>query len=152
MALDSTPIRQKLIDHALASGYFERVSGHEPKAAPGTGLTAAVWVQSVSPAPIGSGLRDTTAVVVFRLRIYQNMLSEPQDDIDPRIDKARDVLMVAYSAGFTLGGLVKQVDLLGAHGVPLSAAAGYIPLGNTMQRVMDINIPCVVNDAWPQAA
>lgn len=150
--LDTTPIRNALGDHAAASGHFDRFARHELKAPPGNGLTGAIWVQEVRPIALRSGLAVTSARVAFWLRIYQNMLMEPQDDIDPKVDAARDALMLAYSGDFTLGGLIAEVDLLGAHGEPLMARAGYQQLGQQMMRVVTINIPCIVNDAYPQAA
>lgn len=151
MALTILPIRRALIDHALGTGRFLAVSGHEPKSAPSAGgLTAAVWVQTVRPVAAMSGLDATSARVEFWLRIYQNAFKENQDDIDPTVDEARDVLMVAYSGNFTLGGLVQKVDLLGAHGEPLSARAGFLTQDQRVFRTMTITIPCVVLDAWTQ--
>jgi hypothetical protein len=45
-----------------------------------------------------------------------------------------------------------MVDLLGAHGIPLSARAGYDEQDSKMFRVMDINLPLVINDVWQQTA
>lgn len=152
MSLNTTAIRDALGDHAASSGYFDQFARHEPKHPLGNGLLGAVWVQSVRPIALASGLAATSARVEFWLRIYQSMLMEPQDDIDPTVDAARDALMLAYSGDFQLGGLVRNVDLLGAHGDPLSAQAGYLTQGQQMMRVVTITIPCVVSDAWPQAA
>jgi len=151
MALDAAGIVDAVISHALASGLFETVSGHEPKKAPGTGITAAVWLQSISPVPTGSGLTSTTGRVELRVRIYQNMLSEPQDDIDPAITAAVDALMTAYSGDFTFGGRVRNVDLLGQAGAPLGGQAGYLPQDGKLYRVFDITLPVVVSDLWTQA-
>lgn len=138
--------------YALATGLFERVNTHEPKNAPGRGLTAALWVQRIGPVPEGSGLSETTGIVTFTLRIYSDMLAEPQDAIDPNMLTAVDVLMTAYSGAFTLGGLIRNIDLLGAHSPGgLSAQAGYLNVSGKLNRVMDLTIPCVVNDLWSQA-
>lgn len=147
---------QALIDaaasHASASGHFERVQGHEPKSAPGNGLHCAVWVQDIGPVPLGSGLASTTARVVLMVRLYANMLREPQDGIDPALVGATDALLAAYSGDFDLGGNVRNVDLLGAHGEPLSAKAGYLNQDNRLYRVIDIVLPLIVNDVWDQGA
>tara|TARA_R110000824_G_scaffold16633_6_gene68758 strand:+ start:216 stop:677 length:462 start_codon:yes stop_codon:yes gene_type:complete len=139
-----------MASHAGASGLFERVNTHEPKRAP-KGLVAALWVDSIGPAQ-SSGLAATTARVVFNLRIYKDMISEPQDAIDPAILAAAAALMEDYSGDFTLGGTVRAIDLLGMTGVPLSAQAGYINADQRMLRVMTITIPLIINDAWTQAA
>jgi hypothetical protein len=136
--------------HALASARFASVNTHEPKSAPGT-HHAALWVQSVSPVQ-ASGLNSTSGRVEFRLRIYNNMLSEPMDAIDPDILTATDELLTAYSGDFSLNGAVRKVDLLGAFGTPLSAQAGYINQDGKLLRVMDITIPLIVNDVWSQSA
>lgn len=151
--MNVTGILDALQSHALTLGLFERVNLHEPKNAPGRGLTAALWVQRIGPVPAGSGLQETTGIVTFTLRIYSDMLQEPQDAIDPNVLTATDVLMTAYSAAFTLDGLVRNIDLLGAHSPNgLSAQAGYLDVGGRKYRVMDLTIPCIVNDLWEQVA
>jgi hypothetical protein len=137
--------------HALATGLFERVNAHEPKSSPGNGLTAAVWAQSVFPVPAASGLTSTTGRIEFNVRIYQNMIAEPQDAIDPAMLAAVDELFALYSGDFTLGGSIRNVDLLGAHGAPMSAQAGYLEVGNGNYRIMTITLPLIVNDLWNQA-
>jgi hypothetical protein len=154
MAIDIDTILDGIISHALASGWFERVNVRtgEPKNAPGSGLTVAVWAQAIDPIPAASGLTSTTSRVTLQERIYSNMLQEPADMIDPNVIKATDVLCTAYSGDFTLGGSIKQVDLLGAHGVSMHTQAGYVTINQTMYRCMDITLPLIVNDLWTQAA
>lgn len=152
MSIDVTGLFDKLESHALSLGYFERVNGHEPKNAPGAGVSAAVWIQDLRPAPAASGLSSTSARLVFSVRVYQNMLTEPQDSIDPAVVAAVDGLIRAYSGDFTLDGTVMVVDLLGAHGVPLSATAGYINQDGQMMRVVTVTVPCIISDAWTQTA
>lgn len=150
MALDATTLLDRTVSHALALGHFERVNQHEPKNAPGLGLSCAVWVDDIGPARGQSGLNATTARVVLNVRLYTSMLTEPMDDIDPNLMVALDALMGAYSGDFTLGGAVRNVDLLGATGTPLSARAGYLNQGGKLYRVMTITLPLIVNDLWEQ--
>lgn len=150
MALDIQGMTDAMQSHAMELGIFERTNAHEPKAAPGNGLSWALWAQSVAPARGSSGLASTTAVLLFRVRLYQPMVSEPQDGIDPAVLGAVDLLINTYSGDFDLGGLVRNVDLLGQYGTPLGARAGYVTIGNTPYRIMDIDVPLVVNDVWSQ--
>lgn len=150
--LDATGILNALVSHAAASGHFERVNTHEPKNAPGNGLTAALWLDRIEPVRQRSGLAASSVLLLFNLRAYTNMLAEPQDAIDPRLLAAVDALMAAYSGDFELGGQVANVDLLGAHSDGLSAQAGYLEQDNKLMRVMTIVLPLVVNDLWAQVA
>lgn len=152
MPLETEAIIDAVVSHAAASGHFERVNAHEPKNAPGHGLTAAVWVQRIAPLALQSGLAATSALLLINVRVYQNMIAEPQDAIDPNVSAAVDALIRAYSSDFTLDGLVSDVDLLGRHGTPLSAEAGYVPQDNKLFRVMTITVPTIINDVWPQSA
>lgn len=152
MALDITSILSALGDHAAGSGYFERVTGHEPKSAPGNGLSAAIWPQRVTPVKARSGLASTSVRLEAVVRLYSGMLAEPTDEIDPGLIAATDYLMGAYSGDFALGGLVSMVDLLGAYGAPLDALAGYLRQDNTEYRVMTITAPLIINDLWNQEA
>lgn len=150
MSLGATGILAAVKSHISDTGLFERVLGHEPKSAPGNGLTAAAWVQNLRPIT-SSGLASTSARLQLSIRVSTNMLREPQDSIDTDILGAVDVLMAAYSGDFDLGGFIKNVDLLGAEGDPLSADAGYLEQDGKLYRVMVITLPLVVNDLWTQA-
>ena len=150
MSLGTAAILAAVISHAKATGKAERVLTHEPKSAPGNGITIAVWVQSLRPA-VTSGLTSTCVRLEFSVRVYTNMLAKPEDAIDTNLLGAVDALMAAYSGDFTLGGLVRQVDLLGEHGEPLSADAGYLEQDSKLYRVMVITLPLIVDDLYAQA-
>lgn len=152
MALDSLGLFDKVQSHAMSLGIFERVNTHEPKNAPGNGLSCAIWVDRVGPAIGHSSLTRTTVQIVMRVRLYSNMLQEPQDAIDPNILEAVDILLTAYSGDFSLGASVKAIDLLGMAGESLRAQAGYINQDGKMMRVMDVYLPILVNDAWEQVS
>jgi len=143
-------IYDAVVSDVQRSGYFDKVNKHEPKRAQRTGLTAAIWVQSLEPLGTISGLASTSGRLVFTLRMYQNALLEPQDMIDPMMIKAVANLMRRYHDDFDFEGTIRNVDLLGAFGVALSAISGYLDIDGTMFRIMDMNIPCIVNDIWPQ--
>lgn len=137
---------------AMQTGLFRSVNFHEPKVAPAGGVSLSVWANSIEPIAGASGLASTSGYVVVQARAYGNMLSKPEDDIDPRLMTAATTLLSAYSADFTLGGLVRNIDLLGMYGTKLGAQAGYVTIGQTMFRIMTITVPCVVNDMWTQTA
>lgn len=152
MSLGAAGILAAVVSHAKATGKFERVIGHEPKSAPGNGLTCAAWAQPITPVSEASGLAATTVRLELAVRTYLNMLADPQDDIDIRSLEAVDALMAAYSGDFELGGQVRSVDLLGAHGEPLAVTPGYIELDSKLFRAFTITLPLIVNDLWTQAA
>jgi hypothetical protein len=136
----------------LKTGLFARVNTSEPASAPVDGPHCAVYVRGVGPVPDQSGLASTSGVVFLFARLYLKGDQEPRDMIDPSIVAATDTIMGDLSADFTLGGTVGAVDLLGGlTGTPLSAEAGWIEQDGTRFRTMDITIPVLIHDAWPQA-
>jgi hypothetical protein len=149
-ALNVIGLRDTLLSHALSLGLFAGVSGHEPKAAPLNGLYGALWVNSIMPARGHSGLASTTLRIEYSFRIGTNMVTEPQDDLDPQVMVAAAMLMLAYSGDFSLGGLAEEIDLLGAWGEPLGAQAGYLNQDGKLFRVMVITIPIIVDDVFDQ--
>lgn len=149
MSLESQALVDAIVSHAMSLGVFERVNSHEPKNAPGRGLNVAAWVQEIGPIR-GSGLKKTSVRVIFNIRVYSNMLQEPQDAIDPNLMDAVDKLMAAYTGDFQLDGLIRNVDLLGAYSGGLSAQAGYIKQDNDLYRVIVISLPLILNDVWEQ--
>jgi hypothetical protein len=149
VSLSAAAILAAVVSHAQASGKAERVLAHEPKSAPGNGITVAIWVQNLRPAST-SGLDATTVRLELSARAYLSMLADPQDLIDVQLLGVVDAFMEALSGDFTLGGLVRQVDLLGEHGDPLSMDAGYLEQDGKLFRHMTITLPLIV-DLWSQA-
>lgn len=150
--LNTRAVLDGIVSNALQLGVFDKVNTHEPKMAPGHGHIAAIWADRIEPRGQFSGLSSTSVVSVFMFRIFQNMMKEPQDEIDPVLMETTDVLLTQYSQDFTLGGAVREIDLLGEAGTPLSAQAGYVNQDGKIYRIMDITIPVIINDAFAQEA
>jgi hypothetical protein len=144
-------LRDQVISHTLTLGVFDKVANHEPKNAPGNGLFCSIWADRIEPLGDASGLASTSGRVAFHIRIETNMLQEPQDDIDGLMLTATTTLMAEYSGHFTLGGTVRDVDLLGAHGEALNAQAGYLDIDRKLYRVMIVVLPVIINDLWSQS-
>lgn len=143
------------VSHAMATGRFEQVNGHEPANAPASGgLTAAVWADRVQPVR-SSGLDSVSVLVVLNVRLYtvaQAGSPESRDQIDPDLLAAVDDLCAAYSGDFTLGGIARNIDIFGANGSGLDVRAGYVQQSEVLYRVMTISLPILVNDLWEESA
>lgn len=144
-----------VLSHAATLGLFDSVNGADPASAPAdqSGITAAFWVADIAPAPAASGLDATTARLELAGRVETSAVAEPRDATDPNLLAAVCELLDAFSGDFDLGGLVREVDLLGDHGDPLRARAGWVryPDGQ-LARCMNITLPLIVNDLWGQAS
>lgn len=150
--MDTDAIIDAVVSEAQALGLFDRVNQYEPKAPPGDGLTCAVWIEAIDPIQ-SSGLDSTSVRITMNVRLYTSMLAEPPAMIDPNLTRACAALMEAYTGDFTLDGLIRNVDLLGQHGLSLSAQAGYVQIGRDdarLMRVFTITLPLLINDAWQQ--
>lgn len=148
--IDVEAIRNEIESHAASLGEFDTVLMHEPKSAPSHNFTLAVMFERLDPIPARSSLNKTTVRLSFIVRLYMNMLREPQDVIDADLLNMMSTLMAAYSGDFSLNDHISNVDLLGAHGVGLIARAGYISQDRANLRVVDITLPLVINDAFSQ--
>jgi hypothetical protein len=131
-------------------GAFERIPLHEPKTDVSSGLSAAVWFQSIDPIPQLSSLSKTSLRIEFVFRLYDNMLREPADEIDPEMTRVVNLLFNAFHGGFTLGGLIMQIDVLGTYGQPLRSVAGYIQQSGKLMRAISVYVPCIVVNAFNQ--
>lgn len=153
MSFDPQTIVEAVASHALATGRYSRVNQHEPKSDPGRGITCAIWYQEGYPVPGGSGLAATSWRLEFIARSYLSMLTEPQDMIDPEVLRANHDLKTLLFADYTLGGLVRDIDLQGSsERQSIRDRAGYLQIGGRdggMKRVLDLFIPMTINDLYP---
>lgn len=155
-AFDLETLYDGIISHQKAKGFFDLVITHEPKSAPPNGVTAATFFQRIRPTQRVSGLASVSVRVEVVTRLYTPMLDIDESRIDPRVYRAATLLMEAYAGDFELntGGTrrVMHVDLLGAHGDPLEARAGYLNQDGRVYRVFDIVTPLIIDDVWSMAA
>ena len=79
MAFDAAAV-SSLFAHvqsaALTLGIFDSVNTHEPLSAPGNGVHAAVWVDSIVPVGRASGLSATSGVVTLMFRCYSSAIQK----------------------------------------------------------------------------
>lgn len=156
MSLDVQANIDAIRDLALDTGLFAVINGHEPATPLDSGLTAAVWMQTMGPAPKQSGLNTTAAAVTYMMRIYTAAVTLDLDTIDPAVGAATSAMIGLLSGDFQLGDTVFAVDLLGMrNGTPLAAKAGYANVAGpptTLYRIMDITIPLIIDAVWTQGA
>lgn len=153
MSFDNTLPRQIIMaaaSDAQQTGWFESVETNEPKSAPHTDKHYALWVMSANPVT-SSSIISTSMRIELAGRFYSDMLQEPQGEIDANLMAIGWDLMERYSSGFTLGGLIRDVDLLGSEGAPLSIRFGYVTIDKRLYRIADLTIPLIVNDVFDQA-
>ena len=148
-----TSLFSAMLSEAAQLSIFDRKPiAHEPKSAPGAGMSFALWWGRIAPYPRGSGMAAVSGVVTFNGRIYKSFLAKPEDGIDPDLLTATCTLIAAYSGGFTLGETVRNIDLLGESGQALNAVPGYIEHDSKFFRVAEITMPVIISDMWTEDA
>lgn len=135
--------------HAQGTGYFQNVLLHEPKSAPGPGLTCVVWTDRIEPAK--SSVTSVSANLILKVRLYADMLQEPQDAIDASLILAADALYTAYCGDFELGSEARYIDVFGSEGTKMDCLFGYLEQDKSLYRFAVITLPIIINDVWTEA-
>jgi hypothetical protein len=146
MALDAdaaNALFSALESHAMSLGVFQRVNTHDSDSPPSTGLSCSITLGPMTASPNYSGLTAVTITINFIVIVYNPMQQKPLDGIDPAIIAAVSALLAAYAGDFTLGGLVRDVDVLALRSDP-----AYLDQDGTSYRVEQITLPIVYNDAF----
>lgn len=151
MADPLAPIIDAVVSDALELGVFENVNGHEAASPPGGGVTADVWVGTIQALGPASGLGAVSVLLLLNMRIYKQWNNADRDLIDPALLAATGQMFATFAGGFTLGGLIRNVDVFGAHGTPLAAPFGYVTIDSIQYRCATIAVPCVVDDLWTES-
>ncbi|HET9889648.1 MAG TPA: DUF4082 domain-containing protein [Mycobacterium sp.] len=142
-----------VLSKAATLGIFETVAEHDQLNAPTNGINFNVLFGTVKPARGSSGLAATSVVVLLNAYLYrQTAGSLPLDQVDKSMVDALSVFFAALTGAYTLGGLVRKIDLLGEFGTPLTASGGYADYAGANYRVIKVGIPLVVDDVWQQVA
>ncbi len=152
MTVNASGVLTALLDHARALGVFEVVRLTEFKSPPPHGLCFALWMQKLGSSPRGSGLADTTALMQCTAAIYFPAFHKPPSEVEVKVTNAADGYLGRLNGALTLGGLVRNVDLLGEMGELPTWEYGYVTIDKSVSRVATLQIRVILNSAWTQSA
>tara|TARA_Y100000310_G_scaffold294120_1_gene324344 strand:+ start:416 stop:871 length:456 start_codon:yes stop_codon:yes gene_type:complete len=137
--------------HLEASGYFGQVQIGEFKSAPDERLAASIWLVGASAYQVFLD-GGSAEVHTVNIRIYRRAFEEPESEIEHDIAEAASQTMKDISGEFDLGGTIRNVDIGGIAGAPLSVDFGHLDVGGTIFRIADITVPMLVDDSATAAA
>lgn len=146
MAFDVKSTLRSVESYLQASGYHAAgVQIGEPKQPPQTGFSAAVFMSHVGVATLT--LTTTIELHVATVRVYRDMLAEPQENVELDMAVIVSKVMSDLAGEYDLGATIRNVDIGGQYGTPLSARWGYLDVSGVMYRIADITLPLIVDDS-----
>lgn len=150
MAFNIKTTIQAIASYLQASGYFQTVNTGEPKSPPTGKLNAAVFMDSVNVVQLT--LATTIEIHAVIIRIYINMMSDPEEQIEYQMAEAVSKVSSDLIGEYDLGATIRNVDAGGAHSSGLRASWGYLELGGIIYRIVDMYVPLLVDDSATFAA
>jgi hypothetical protein len=137
-----------LKSHAMSLGVFDqRVATHAPLSTPGNGLSCWFTGGPLVPVP-SSGLAAVSVELTVMAHITASLNQRPLDAVEAQVIGAASLLLAAYAGDFTLGGLVREVNIFGG----LRAQPSYVLFEDKPFRLCEVSVPMVINDAWVEAS
>ena len=145
MAFNIKATIQSINSFLRAGGYVSQASVGEPKSPPTEYVSASVIMDSFSVVSLTLG--TTIELQSVTIRLYLNMLMEPTEEVEYKLAEVASQIGSDLLGDYDLGASIRNVDVGGQHGSPLRAQWGYVDLGGTMFRVVDIFVPLIVDDS-----
>jgi len=142
MAFDITSTINVVVSFLQKRGEYSLVQIGEPKSPPRGDLAAAVFVSDASV--VGVTLQTTIEIHELTIRLYRNMMEEPEEDNELRISQSVTGIVSDLLGDYDLGASVRNLAV-GEYGRTISATYGYLDVGGTMYRSVDISVPLIVD-------
>lgn len=150
MAFGTKASLEAVLGYFTASGHVQRAQIGEPKQPPVELITAAIFMAGTSI--VGLYLNHHRELHVVTVRLYMDMLHEPTEEIEFRLAQAVEDITDDIVEKFALNSTVREVDLAGMNGTPVSTTWGYVDISGKMFRIVDITLPLNVDEAITAAA
>ena len=148
MAFNISATLDQVVSYLKADGRFPNAQVGEFKQPPSTveRLAAAVWMDRAEVVLVfaDGGTREKHVVT---LRVYKDMLEEPEVDVEKGVAVAISEISSDLLGDYDLGGTIMSIDAAGAHGTSYGAAWGYVEVSGRMYRIADITLPLIVDDS-----
>lgn len=146
---EAIAIQKALASHVKALGRIERVQEFDPTNAPGKGITACLVAATGDPRP-PTGLDRSALRLVWTVRFLMPP-GAPLGSVDPLLMGKAGNLITRLAADLTLGGLVRVIDLRGMSGTSVEWRFGWVTIDQTLYRLLDVTVPLIINDVFPEA-
>jgi hypothetical protein len=147
---EARDIQAALATHVKALGGIERVQEFDPTNAPGKGITACLVAMTGDPRS-PTGLASSSLRLIWTVRFLMPP-SQPLGSVDPKLLGKAGNLITRLAADLTLGGLARVIDLRGMAGQSVEWRFGWVEIGGTLYRLLDVTVPLIINDVFPEAA
>ena len=145
-----------LQSHIASTGYVNDAAIGEPTSPPIDALDkvhAAVYMASASVVELT--LSTTTEVHVAIVRLYKRAAFTDGDDsadVEQEMAMAVSEITSNFIGEFDLGSTIRAIDVGGTYGSSLTATWGYVNLSQVIFRIVDIQVPIIVDGSATQAA
>lgn len=129
-----------------ATGQVAMAQVGEPKAPPSTLPAVAIFMDSVRiyKMTVDGG---TGEVYTVNLRVYADMLKEPQEWNEYGLAEVAENLVNKLLTDADLNSKVMTIDAAGIAGEGVGLRWGYLDVSGKMHRIVDITLPLLVNDS-----
>ena len=155
MAFNIKSTLDAIVSHIARTGYVAEVRVGEPSSPPDAidKLHAAIYMTSASI--VGLTLETTIEQHTVTVRLYRRAAFGQGDDagaVEAEMALAVSQITSNLVGEFDLGATMRNIDVGGQYGQALNATFGYVSLGTTMFRTVDITVPLIVDGSATQAA
>lgn len=142
----------RIVTYLQGDGGVRLAQTGEPKSPPVTSnsLFASVIMRSTSVVLVT--LNGTIESHTIQIRLYRDMLAEPQKSIEVDLATAAQRIQADLAGEYDLGGGIRNVDVGGEHGQALRTDWGYVTIDQRMYRIVDITVALIVDDSAVLAA
>lgn len=111
-------------------------------------VAAAVWFVSWLPTLT---LATSVEGFILNVRLHVDAFAKPQEEHELALTDTFSEFTTDIQQDYTLGGVVREIDIAGQFTDGMSAEAGRITLSDKMYRIIDITVPVIVNDVATHA-
>ena len=155
MAFNIKATHDAISSHIARTGYVNDVRIGEPVSPPDAieKMHAAIYMASAGV--VSLTLSTTIEVHSVVVRLYRRAAFGQGDDagqVEAEMALAVSQVTSNLVGEFDLGSTMRNIDIAGQYGQSLSATWGYITIGNTVFRTVDLTVPLVVDESATQAA
>jgi hypothetical protein len=155
MAFNIKATLDAIASHIARTGYVAETRIGEPSSPPDAvdKLHAAIYMASASVVQLT--LSTTIEQHVVTVRLYRRAAFGQGDDagqVEAEMALAVSQISSNLIGEFDLGATMRAIDIAGQYGQAFNAQYGYVSIGTTMFRTVDITVPLIVDGSATQAA